>query len=95
MAAGRDSAYVSLLDWNFDDFAAHVVAALRTDDMRRQGIAALRAKRQLFGMLGVMRTAPAGSRIRLPSLGYSHSGKPCNRWGFLEPAGLGCVGPGS
>jgi hypothetical protein len=58
--------------FHFDHVAAHIPTTGRTDHVRRQPGAALRAKRQLAGLLEVMRTTRASARIRMFALRYSH-----------------------
>ena len=51
---------------------AHVMTASRADDMGGNRRAALRAKRQLAGFLGIMRTSFSSSRIRMFAFGNGH-----------------------
>ena len=52
--------------------APHVIAARRADYVGRNRLAALGAKRQLAGLLGIMRTSFSSSRIGMLALGNSH-----------------------
>jgi hypothetical protein len=56
----------------FDDRAAHVVAAIRADHVRRDGRAALRAVMQLLRLLLIVGPAGTGAGITLTALWYGH-----------------------
>ena len=61
-----------LLGRRFDHDAAHVVAAIRADHMLGHSRAALGAIGELLGLLGVMRAALAGPRVRLSPFRNGH-----------------------
>ena len=58
--------------FHFDDFATHVVAAIGTDDMCRQDVAALRADVQLARFFRVVRAAGAGASVGVLAFGNGH-----------------------
>lgn len=58
--------------FGFDDRAAHVVAAIRADHMRRNRGAALRAIMQLLRLLLIVGPTGTGTGITLTTLWYGH-----------------------
>jgi hypothetical protein len=65
---------VWLLSFRLNDRPPHVITALRANNVLRSGLAALGAKRELLRVLGVVRPAFAGSRIRLSAFWNCHLG---------------------
>ena len=64
------------LVFRLHDRTTHVMAALRTNNVSRQGRAALRTKRQLTCRHGIMSATLAGAGIRMFTFRYSHSSRP-------------------
>jgi hypothetical protein len=56
----------------FHYLTAHIMTAIRANDMRRHGSAALGARRKLLRFFGIMRPARAGSCIALTAFWDSH-----------------------
>ena len=73
--APDDGRAVARLFFFFDHGAAHVITALRTDRVRRDRGAALRAVSQLLGLLVIVSPAAASFLVRLSSLGDGHNGR--------------------
>lgn len=72
------------LAFHLDDVAAHVVPAIRANDVRRRRRAALGAVRQLLWFLVVVGPPAAGPGVRLSALGNCHDDPRGGRMGKAQ-----------
>jgi hypothetical protein len=68
------------------DLPAHVMPAIRANDMRGHGRAALGAGGKFFGFLGIVRPARTGPRVALTAFWDSHE-RAFSKGGFYRTKG--------